>query len=267
MTEKTLPESVSSVLKVFNILQTLGENKKCGVSELAQRLMMSKAKTTHFLETMITLGYVIKEDDEYSLTLKLFELGTKPLEYMELDDIADKEMTLISEVTGEAIHLGVIEGDSFVHTHKIDARYNLRTHSDIGRPRPLYSTAIGKMLLSGMKNEYVRKILKDVEFVKYTPNTMQSIEQVIDALESIRLNHYSEGIEEQESGVRCIAAPIYDRLGNIVAGLSISFPVVRFEEEKKSYVIELLHKSCQNVSEQLGFYQYPVSIESETIQH
>ncbi len=261
MTEKTtLPEQVSSVLKVFNILHALGEDKKHGVSELSQRLMMSKAKTVHFLETMITLGYVTKEGEDYSLTLKLFELGSKSLEHIDLEDVANKEMVLISELTGEAIHLGVLEEDSFIHTHKIDAQYNLITHSDIGRPRPLYSTAIGKMLLSGLENEAVRSLLKNVKFVKHTANTMENVDQVVDALSVIRRQHYSEGLEEQEHGIRCIAAPIYDRMGNIIAGLSISTPTIRYDDKVKHRYIEMLHGACKRISEQMGFYKYPVNV-------
>ncbi|MFV0450175.1 MAG: DNA-binding transcriptional regulator KdgR [Vibrio sp.] len=261
MTEKaTLPEQVSSVLKVFNILHALGENKKCGVSDLSQRLMMSKAKTIHFLETMMSLGYVTKEGEEYSLTLKLFELGAGPLEYINLEELADKEMVLISDAIGEAIHLGVLEGESFVHTHKIDAQYNLITHSDIGRPRPLYSTAIGKMLLSGLDDNAVKVLLKDVPFIKYTPNTMENVEQILAALAPIRSQHYSESMEEQEPGIRCLAAPIYDRMGNIIAGLSISTPTIRYNETRKTECIQLLHGACQRISAQLGFHKYPVAV-------
>lgn len=261
MTEKaTQPEQVSSVLKVFNILQALGEDKNHDLSELSQRLMMSKAKTIHFLETMTTLGYVTKQGEDYTLTLKLFELGSKTLEYIDLETIADKEMRLISELTGEAIHLGVLEEDSFVHTHKIDAQYNLITHSDIGRPRPLYSTAIGKMLLSGLENHAVRELLKNTRFIKFTGNTMETVEQVVEALETIRVQHYSEGLEEQEHGIRCLAAPIYDRMGNIIAGLSISTPTIRYDQTTKLQYIEMLHTSCARISEQLGYYRYPVTV-------
>ncbi len=261
MTEKgTFPESVSSVLKVFNILHVLSENKKCSAADLSPRLMMSKAKTIHFLETMISLGYVVKDGEEYALTLKLFELGSKPLEYIDLEELADKEMVYISEVTGEAIHLGVLEGDSFVHTHKIDAQYNLITHSDIGRPRPLYSTAIGKMLLSGLDDKAVSALLKNVKLIKYTPNTMDCIDKLLVALDAIRKQHYSESMEEQEPGIRCLAAPIYDLMGNVIAGLSISTPTIRYDERRKAEYIELLHGACARISAQLGFHKYPVTV-------
>ena len=79
MEKSTQPEAVSSVLKVFNILESLGEQKEIGVSDLSQRLMMSKATTYRFLQTMKMLGYVSQqgEADRYSLTLKMFELGSK----------------------------------------------------------------------------------------------------------------------------------------------------------------------------------------------
>lgn len=61
MEKSTQPEAVSSVLKVFNILSALADQKEIGVSELSQRLMMSKATTYRFLQTMKTLGFVEQE--------------------------------------------------------------------------------------------------------------------------------------------------------------------------------------------------------------
>ena len=84
------PDSVSSVLKVFGILQALGEQKEIGVTELSQRIMMSKSTVYRFLQTMKTLGYVKQEGetDKYTLSLKLFELGGKALGYQDLIQIA-----------------------------------------------------------------------------------------------------------------------------------------------------------------------------------
>ena len=88
------PDSVSSVLKVFAILQALGEEKVIGVTELSLRIMMSKSTVYRFLQTMKTLGYVSQEGetDKYSLNLKLFELGAKALENQDLIKLADEQM-------------------------------------------------------------------------------------------------------------------------------------------------------------------------------
>jgi IclR family KDG regulon transcriptional repressor len=260
MEKQTQPESVSSVLKVFSIIQALGDQKEIGVSELSQRLMMSKATTYRFLQTMKTLGYVAQEDeaDRYSLTLKLFELSAKSLEHVDLIGLADKEMRIISEQTNEALHLGALDSESIIYIHKIDSNYNLRMQSKIGRRNPLYSTAIGKVLLAERDESFVRETLSHVEFIKHTEKTLENADQLLSELKLVKKQGYAEDNQEQEPGLRCIAAPIYDRFGMVIAGISISFPTIRFDEKRMPYYVDLLHKAGKNISSQLGFQDYPV---------
>ncbi|MGR5001976.1 DNA-binding transcriptional regulator KdgR [Vibrio celticus] len=260
MDKSTQPEAVSSVLKVFNILEALGDQKEIGVSELSQRLMMSKATTYRFLQTMKTLGFVSQqgEADKYSLTLKMFELGSKSLEWVDLITIAEKEMRIVSEETNETIHLGALDQGSIIYVHKIDSSHSLRMHSRIGRRNPLHTTAIGKVLLAERDEKFVRSQLHDAEFVKSTENTIENIEQLVAELNTVELQHFGEDNEEQEPGLRCIACPVYDRFGTVIAGVSISFPTIRFDEEKKAHYVELLHTAGRNISKQLGFDDYPV---------
>jgi IclR family KDG regulon transcriptional repressor len=260
MDKQTQPESVSSVLKVFSILESLGEQKEIGVSELSQRLMMSKATTYRFLQTMKTLGYVTQENeaDKYSLTLKIFELGSKSLEYVDLVTLADKEMRLISEKTNEALHLGALDDNAIIYIHKIDSNYSLRMQSKIGRRNPLYSTAIGKVLLANRDESFIRSTLSTVEFIKHTEKTIENTEQLLAALEAVKTQHYAEDNEEQEPGLRCIAAPVYDRFGNVIAGISISLPTIRFEQARMQEYVNLLQQAGKRISAQLGYTNYPV---------
>lgn len=258
MEKNNQPESVSSVMKVFSILQALAEQKDIGISELSQRLMMSKTTTYRFLQTMKTMGYVTQEGehDKYGLTLKLFELGAKSLEYVDLISLADKEMRYISEKTNEALHLGALDENAIIYIHKIDSGYNLRMQSRIGRRNPLYSTAIGKVLLAERDDDFVRNALKDVTFIKHTENTLENVEQLLTALVDVREKHYAEDSQEQEPGLHCIAVPIYDRFGYVIAGLSISLPSIRFNEDDRPYYLELLHNAGKRISEQLGYHDY-----------
>ncbi|MDV5170001.1 DNA-binding transcriptional regulator KdgR [Photobacterium rosenbergii] len=253
------PEAVSSVMKVFGILQALGEQKEIGVTELSQRLMMSKSTVYRFLQTMKMLGYVSQEGetDKYALTLKLFELGATSLEHVDLIDLCDKEMQLISQQTNEALHLGALDENAIIYIHKIDSGYNLRMQSRIGRRNPLYSTAIGKVLLAYRSEEFTRNALKDVNFIKHTDKTLENIDQLLSELKTVKEQAFAEDNEEQEPGLRCLAAPVFDRFGNVIAGLSISLPTIRFDEKRKSYYVELLQNASRKVSEQLGFHNYP----------
>lgn len=251
-------EAVSSVLKVFGIIEALSEQKDIGITELAQRLMMSKSTTYRFLQTMKTLGIVVQEDEseKYSLTLKLFEIGSKALEYTDLIALANKEMLHISSLTHETLHLGALDGHEIVYLHKIDSEYSLRMYSRIGRRNPVYSTAIGKILLSSLSNDEIQVLLKNVEFKKNTPNTLENVAVLLEQLEDVRKKNYAEDNEEQEVGLRCLAAPIYNRFGKIIAGISISIPVVRFDENNMNNLVDLLKTAGKNISEKLGYHNY-----------
>ena len=253
------PDSVSSVLKVFGILQALGEERENGITELSQRVMMSKSTVYRFLQTMKSLGYVSQEgeSEKYALTLKLFELGAKALQNVDLIRSADVQMRELSRLTKETIHLGALEEDSIVYIHKIDSLYNLRMYSRIGRRNPLYSTAIGKVLLAWRDRAEVHDILKEVEFRRSTPHTLGSEEALLEVLDVVKAQGFGEDNEEQEEGLRCIAVPVFDRFGVVIAGMSISFPTIRFSEERKHEYVAMLHRAGRTLSAQLGYRDYP----------
>ncbi|MDF7680433.1 DNA-binding transcriptional regulator KdgR [Enterobacteriaceae bacterium ESL0689] len=252
-------ELVSSVSKVFGILTALSEQKEIGLSDLSARLMMSKATTYRFLQTMKSLGFVSQEGetDKYAFTLKLFELSAKSLDYVDLIEIADKEMRRIGELTNETVHLGTFDEDAIVYVHKIDSTYNLRMYSRVGRRNPLYSTAIGKILLAWKSDEFVKKCLSAITFVRHTENTLENTAQFIAQLKKVRQQFYAEDNEEQEAGLRCIAVPVYDHSGTVIAGLSISFPTIRFDENNIDEYVNLIKKAGKNISEKMGFNAYP----------
>ncbi|RWR03812.1 transcriptional regulator [[Pantoea] beijingensis] len=253
------PDSVSSVLKVFGILQALGEERENGITELSQRVMMSKSTVYRFLQTMKSLGYVSQEgeSEKYALTLKLFELGAKALQNVDLIRSADIHMRELSRLTRETIHLGALEEGSIVYIHKIDSMYNLRMYSRIGRRNPLHSTAIGKVLLAWRDSAETHEILQDVEFKRSTSRTVGSEDELMLVLALVKKQGFGEDNEEQEEGLRCIAVPVFDRFGVVIAGLSISFPTIRFSEESKKDYVAMLHRAAKALSSQMGYHDYP----------
>jgi len=247
-------DSVAAVSKVFAILHAVGDNDQIGISELSQRLMMSKSTVHRFLQTLKALGYVAQEQDtdRYRLTIKLFELGSKALESIDLIREADVQMRRLSQLTREAIHLGAFDQNSIVYIHKIDADYDLRMQSRIGRHNPLYSTAIGKVLLAWMEPGEARNVLSQVVFRKSTPRTLASADAVLSILPHVKEQGFGEDNEEQEEGLQCIAVPVFDRFGRVIAGLSISFPGMRCGADTKAHYVALLTEAGRAISAQLG---------------
>ena len=248
-------ESVASVGKTFAILDAIGQSGPVGISALAQRLDMSKTTVHRLLQTLRGLGYVEQESDteRYRLTIRLFQLGAQALEHVDLVREADKEMRQIAQQTRETVHLGAFDEDSIIYIHKIDADYGLRMQSRIGRRNPLYSTAIGKVLLAWRPPEEAREILSRVEFKKLTARTLASAEAVLNILPSVRRQGYGEDDEEQEEGLRCLAVPIFDRLGFVAAGLSLSFPSIRCGADTRTHYIEMLKHAGAAASARLGY--------------
>ena len=249
-------ESVAAIGKLFAILDAIGSHGQIGISELSQRLTMSKTTVHRFLQTLRALGYVEQEGDteRYRLTIRLFELGAKALENVDLVREADKEMRLIAQSTREAVHLGAFDEDSIIYIHKIDADYGLRMQSRIGRRNPLYSTAIGKVLLAWLEPGEAREVLSHIEFKKSTSKTLASADAVLSILPNVRKQGYGEDNEEQEEGLLCIAVPVFDRFGRVAAGLSISFPTMRCGADTKTHYVALLKRAGLAISERLGYH-------------
>ena len=248
-------ESASSIGRVFAILAAVGDSGQTGISELSQRLGMSKTTVHRVMQTLKALGYVTQEveTERYRLTIRLFELGAKALESVDLVREADVEMRRIAQATREAIHLGAFDEDSIIYIHKIDADYGLRMQSRIGRRNPLHSTAIGKVLLAWMDPADAHEVLSHVEFRKSTSKTLSSAEAVLSILPHVREQGYGEDNEEQEVGLRCLAVPVFDRFGRVIAGLSISFPTMRCGADTKSHYVALLQRSGLAISTRLGY--------------
>jgi IclR family KDG regulon transcriptional repressor len=248
-------ESASSIGRVFAILGAIGDSGQIGISELSQRLAMSKTTVHRVIQTLKALGYVTQEveTERYRLTIRLFELGAKALESVDLVREADVEMRRIGQVTREAVHLGAFDEDAIIYIHKIDADYGLRMQSRIGRRNPLHSTAIGKVLLAWMDPLDARDVLSHVEFRKSTQKTLTCAEAVLSILPHVREQGYGEDNEEQEEGLQCIAVPVFDRFGRAIAGLSISFPTMRCGADTKAHYVALLKQSGLAISTRLGY--------------
>ncbi len=144
---------VSAVGRTMAVLEALAEHpEESGVSEIANKLDMSKATVYRFLQSLKARGYVVQDaEDRYRLSVRLFELGAQALPHLDIVREAEPGMRRINELTGETVHLGILDEGSIVYVHKIDSKYNLRMYSRIGRRAPLYCTGIGKVLMAWLE--------------------------------------------------------------------------------------------------------------------
>jgi IclR family KDG regulon transcriptional repressor len=249
-------ELVSAVGRTMAVLEALAEHpEESGVSEIATKLDMSKATVYRFLQSLKARGYVVQDaEDRYRLSVRLFELGAQALPHLDIVREAEPGMRRINELTGETVHLGILDEGSIVYVHKIDSKYNLRMYSRIGRRAPLYCTGIGKVLMAWLEEEELLAHLAQESFERRTANTLTSVEAYLQELEIVRQQGYAEDHEEFEDNMRCLAAPIRDRFGHVIGGMSVSFPCFRFREELKQDYVKQLMQATQQISGQLGWH-------------
>lgn len=255
------PESVAAVLKVFAILQSLADRSETGVSELSMRLAMSKATVYRFLQTMRSLGYVRQEADSerYGLTMKVFELGTKALQYPDLIELAKPHMQELSDKTGETIHLGMLIDSEIIYVHKVDSRHVLGMYSKVGRRAPIHCTAIGKVLLAWESPQQREHVLQGATFEKFREKTITNKADFIVELDRTKAQGFGQDREEFDDHIRCVGMPIFDRHNQAVAGLSISFPTFRYDPAREPEIVAMLREASRVISKQLGCTSFPLA--------
>ncbi|MDM4767288.1 DNA-binding transcriptional regulator KdgR [Pelomonas sp. SE-A7] len=261
---KQQPESVAAVLKVFAILQALSEQRDTGISELSVRLAMPKATVYRFLQTMMTLGYVRQESgsERYGLTMKAFELGAKALQYPDLIDLAKHHMQMLADATGETVHLGTLIDSEIIYVHKVDSRHMLGMYSRVGRRAPLHCTAIGKVLMAWEHPERRDRVLAGAEFKRFRDKTIVELPAYLAELDRVRAQGFGEDREEFDDHIRCLGVPIFDRLGQPIAGMSVSFPTFRFDEAKQPEIVKFLQDASRDISARLGCSRFPLDAAS-----
>jgi IclR family KDG regulon transcriptional repressor len=256
------PESVAAVLKVFAILQALAERSETGISDLSIRLAMPKATVYRFLNTMKTLGYVRQETDSErcGLTMNMFGLGTKALQYPELVGLANPQMQMLADRTGETVHLGMLIDSEIIYVHKVDSRHMLGMYSRVGRRAPIHCTAIGKVLLAWENAERRDHVLKGVKFERFRDKTITEPAAFLAELDRTREQGFGQDREEFDQHIRCVGVPIFDRFNQAVAGLSISFPTFRYDEQREPEMVAMLTEASRAISEPLGCTHFPLPL-------
>jgi IclR family KDG regulon transcriptional repressor len=254
------PESVAAVLKVFAILNALGERADIGITDLSVRLAMPKATVYRFLQTMKSLGYVRQEADSerYGLAMRMFELGSKAVTSPELVDLSKHHMQMLADATGETVHLGTLIDSEIIYVHKVDSRHMLGMYSRIGRRAPLHCTAIGKVLMAWEHPERRDRILDGAVFTRFRDKTIVERPAFLAELATVKAQGFGEDREEFDDHIRCLGVPIFDRLGQPIAGMSVSFPTFRFDVEKAPDVVKMLQNASRDISEKLGCTRYPI---------
>ena len=232
---------VSSVRKALDLLTAFSlHDPEWSLSALARRLDLPKSTAHNLLRTLQSFDLVHQNRDcrAYRLGPRALELGLAFAQSSQVLARARPILRQLAEVTQETVKLGMLSNDEVVIIAAVESTHQLHTRGDIGTRWPLHCTSLGKAILSALPPDEAKQIVQRRGMTKFTGRTLGSWDRLACELEKVRSLRYAMDLEENECGVRCVAAPLTDGLRGSVAAISISGPKVRLEDNRLAQLAE-----------------------------
>lgn len=216
--------TVAATKASFRIIEILKRKEEAGVSELARELDMPKSTAHKHLSTLHSIGYVVKDDGNYRLSLDFLGLGMAARSHFDIVDLAKEPMEKLAETTERVVSLMLPEQAYCFHAFRItppEAR-SLPFHE--GDRLPLYATAGGKAILAYRPEDERRILLEHAELAPLTDETITDLDELSKELQVVhdRRRAYDGG--EFREGLQCIASPITTDDNRAVGAVSVTVP-------------------------------------------
>jgi DNA-binding IclR family transcriptional regulator len=256
MTEKTIPYGNQSLARGFLLLEILSDYPNgCSLARLSELVELNKSTTHRILQGLSALGYVTHAvtPGSYRLTAKLVAIGQKALSSLNIVQMAVPFLETLNWETGETVNMGNLENDHVILVYKLEpTRDIMRTHAYIGQQRPLHCTAMGKLFLAYSPDSYLERYWASARIERLTDTTITDIDAMRHELADIRARGLSFDREENELGVSCVAAPIFDIHQRVQYAVSSSLPTPRLHSVGEASLIPPLLHAAHAISAELG---------------
>lgn len=244
-----------SVLKAFHLLEYFTRDKpEWGVRELAQALGANKSTTYRLLATLESAGVLQKntDTDRYGLGLKLFELGHRVSIHHSFQQKTHPILMKVAEEITETVHLGILKAHQVFMVDKVESPRGLKLSSFIGTYSPLHCTSLGKILLAYLDRNEREQVLDSLTYENRTSFTHTTKASLSKELEEVNHRAYALDREELEIGLICVAVPVFNTKGELVAALSAAGPSQRFREDALDEYVETLEKGAKAIQQKIG---------------
>jgi DNA-binding IclR family transcriptional regulator len=246
---------IQSLQRGLGILEIIAK-KQVGVTtaEVSREIGLHTSTTFHLLRTLTSLGYLAQDEitKQYHVGSKIFHLAASVTHEIQLLKMAKPFLVDMAKQTGETSHLAMFERGEVIVVGKIDGASPVGVTERVGYPRPAHCTAIGKVLLASLPEAELKVVLSTIELRPMTPRTITAIPSFQQELERVRVQGYAVDDEEFAQGLRCLAAPVRNFTGNVVAAIGISGPVWRVSLDRVAQLTEFVRAAAHRMSQQLG---------------
>lgn len=240
-------------LKGLAVIEAMAQNDgSSGVTELANALHLGKSNVHRLLQTLMHAGFVQQlENSRYELTVKLWELGARVHQRLDLRTEALPFMEALARQTQETVHLSVLDGIQVLYIEKIDSPQPVRAYTAIGGRAPAANVATGKVMLAWAPTETIE--LASRNLVAHTPLSVSDPDRLASMLADIRRTGYAVNQGEWRNEVVGLAAPVRDVHGEVVGALGISGPAHRLTARLLEKHAPVVRELAVEISGRLGW--------------
>jgi DNA-binding IclR family transcriptional regulator len=247
---------VPAVERAILILKLLGQEPGgLTISQITQEISIAKSTVFTILTTLNLYGLVerAEETGRYQLGMALFTLGSSVIERLDIRSRAYPILKSLAQQTRLTTHLGIIDEDEVIYIEKIEGQGPIQISSAVGRRMGVHCTSLGKTILAHLPEEKLQTIFTGSKLPQRTPNTITSVPLLQDDLSRTKERGYAFDDEENELGIRCLGAPIFNHRGEVLYAVSISGPRDRVSLDTIEQLAEQLKQAAYEISQAVGF--------------
>jgi DNA-binding IclR family transcriptional regulator len=237
-----------TLLRGLDVLEAMSDGP-VPLAELARRLGLTRS-TTHRLATALTERRYLTFTPRlgYQFGPKLLELGSHAQRQLDIVQIGRPHIEGLASASGDTVHLGVLDGEAALYLDKIPGRRRIDISSRVGERHPLTSTGLGKALLLDDKRDRWRRLFDQEQGARGTDYSEWETR-----MRGYVAHGHSYDLEENEDLIRCVAAPIRDASGRIVAAISVSSAAQYMSDERMAALSSDVRRAANAISHDLGW--------------
>jgi DNA-binding IclR family transcriptional regulator len=248
--------SIRSVERALAIVQFVAEaGRELSVDEIVAGIGLAKTTVFRLLATLTARQFLARDGQTqaYRLGSLAVFVGARGLGSLDVRRIARRHLVTLMEAAGETVHLSVLSQEAALCVDKIDSTRSMRMSSYIGFRDPLHCSGVGKVLLAFQDDQTLAALLDGMSMEVHTVHTIVDKAELHGELASIRKQGFAIDFEEIEDDVCCVAAPVHDHEGVVVAAVSVSGPTSRVNQTTLPDLIPTVKHAALAISRDLGW--------------
>lgn len=252
----TTPRTIKSLQRAINILDLFDEQTAAlGITEIAETLGLHKSTAAGLVYTLEHNGYLGQDPEtrKYGLGFKLVERASTLLDQIDVRTAALPYLQELRDWSGESVNLAVRDGMQIVYIERLTTTQSLGMRAKVGYRAPIQCTALGKAILSGMPRDKAQELIAQHGLPAVTARSITDLSRFLHEIERTREQGFAVDNEENEVGVRCVAAPIFDHSDRPAAAVSVSSPVLRLPLSEVPRYGQKVVDAANAISARLGY--------------